>query len=95
MSASETSFTSVLLVFPWTSGLPGKQSPQCFHMPVVEATPQDRNSEKGTEKGEGGHLRPCCSSQELGTEGLESTAHIFADFSALCQLRAFTSQKFV
>lgn len=87
---------SVLPVFLWTPDLPGRRVLSLSPCVPGGSHSQDQ-SEKAEDWGAGreGPPRLCCSSQELGTEGLEFTAHIFADFSALCQLQAFTSQKFI
>lgn len=87
--------SSESLVFPWTSGLRVRHAPLvCEHL-RLRPFPRIRAGRQGTRWGEGGHPRLCGSSQGLRTEGLEFAAHIFPDFSALCQLRAFTSQKFI
>ena len=61
-------------------------------MPTVEATPQDGSSKAGDGMQRRRTSRPCCSAQELGTEGMGFTTHTFADSVVLCWLRAFTAQ---
>lgn len=74
----------------------GERVSPCLHMPLAEAILQDQNRRQGMGVEGGGRTpKALLLLPELGTEGLEFAVHIFVDFSALCQLRAFTSQKFI